>query len=331
MKAPLHVHFITSGVGSPYPPLESAIIHALREQVQQVTVAHPKEELPAGSGKPDLLLVFHALFMPRHRLSQLKRAAAQTAVWFTDDPYYSDWSKEIAVHFDFVFTQDRNSVQRYERLGCKRVYHLPLAADTSVFHPVKVPDSYASDLCFIGSAFWNRVRFFEQIIARLEDKKVTILGLWWDRLKAPEGSHVMLSRSHGDEGWISSEEAVRYYNGAKIVLNIHRSIDDPFNQNSSALDAHSINNRTFEIAACGAFQLLDIRKDLGEYYTPGKDIIPFASVEECVRLINLYLSKDRKRRAIAERARRRTLSEHTYGKRIEALLKAIGLAAGEGT
>ncbi|MFD2879981.1 hypothetical protein ACFTAO_34770 [Paenibacillus rhizoplanae] len=60
--------------------------------------------------------------------------------------------------------------------------------------------------------------------------------------------------------WVQPETAAKFYNGAKIVLNIHRPSAEKYNRNQSGIIATSINNRTFDAASCEAFQLTDYKK-----------------------------------------------------------------------
>ena len=67
------------------------------------------------------------------------------------------------------------------------------------------------------------------------------------------------------------ENNTEYYKRSKININIHRSIEDStFNRNELKINACSINNRTFEIASTGSFQMTDIRSDLEKCYIPGQ-------------------------------------------------------------
>jgi hypothetical protein len=119
-------------------------------------------------------------------------------------------------------------------------------------------------------------------------------------------------------------ETARHYFGSKIVINIHRSAnDDSWNSNRRRIPALSVNPRTFEIAACGAFQLTDVRNDLSTMYRPGEEIVVYHSPHDFIEKMNHYLTHERERRDIALRGLRRTLLEHTYTQRLRTLFKII--------
>jgi len=318
----LHILYVTSGIGVPYPALDQAIIDAMGGIVRAVTVAMPSEDVVeiAASVKADLVLVLNGTALAAEKVAQLRLKGFKTAIWFTDDPYYTDWTGDIALRYEYVFTLELNCVPFYQNLGCQKVYYLPFAANPHLFHPKRVPVSYQSDICFIGTAFWNRVEMIDRLAPLLAKKKVVIAGWWWDRLKNYSRLSSMIKL--GD--WMSPEETASYYNGAKIVINLHRSVDDSsINNNANKLPAVSVNPRTFEISGCGAFQLVDQRADLGNAYLPGVEVGTFSSHEELVDKINYYLSHEEERQQVALNGMLKTRQAHTYYKRLFTMINHI--------
>jgi spore maturation protein CgeB len=57
-------------------------------------------------------------------------------------------------------------------------------------------------------------------------------------------------------GHISEPEMVKYINGAKMVLNLHRQNADLDMANSRKIEPSSFNNRFYEVMACGAPQIV---------------------------------------------------------------------------
>ncbi|GBF77514.1 hypothetical protein PA598K_06068 [Paenibacillus sp. 598K] len=318
----LRVIYVTAGIGVPYPALDAAVIEALRANVSDTVVASPSDDVAALATRerPDLVLALNGTVFPAGQVEQLRRQGIRTAIWFTDDPYYTDWTSAIATRYDYVFTLELSCVAYYASLGCTRVCYLPFGAEPSLFHPRHVGQEYQSDICFIGTGFWNRIDLIDRLMPHLRGRKVVIAGWWWDRLKhfkELEGSIRL-----GD--WMSPEETASYYNGAKVVINLHRSIDDDtINANQIKLPAHSPNPRTFEIAACGTLQLSDQRHDLGNWYRADEEIAIFASFEELAVKLEHYLSDEEARRRVALRGLLRTRRDHTYDTRLRALLEHV--------
>ncbi|WP_410981738.1 glycosyltransferase [Bacillus cereus] len=318
----LRVIFVSSEYDVPYWPLEQGIIDSLKKVVRELHVVSPKQDLLRVSQKvkPDLVLVFSGFKLPYYQVEMLKSIGIKTAVWMTDDPYVIDQSKKIAPYYDFVFTQEINCISFYKSIGCQNVHHLPLAADPNVFYPREVDEKYKTDILFIGVAFSNRVKFFDEIASYLANKNMLISGVGWKSLK---NYHLLQQRINANH-WLSPEETANYYSGAKIVLNLHRSHDDPtINKNSEKIEALSLNPRTFEISACGAFQLTDIRPDLRGFYKPGYDIDTYHTPKELIEKIEYYLENEQERKMIAVRALNRVQNEHTFSHRILDLLGIV--------
>lgn len=89
------------------------------------------------------------------------------------------------------------------------------------------------------------------------------------------------------------------------------------------INACSVNNRTFEIASTGSFQITDIRADLEECYIPGVQIETFTSSIDFIEKAEKYLTNPAQRNKIAMAGFKRTLIEHTYDKRVKQLLEII--------
>lgn len=313
--------YIRSGLWS-YAPLDDGIVDALRQLVREVHVATPDEDtVPlARQVRPDLALSLNSVeCFPVAQVQALRDLGVRTAVWFTDDPYYIDTTRTIAPHYDDVFTLEASCVPLYREAGCERVACVPLGANTAYYAPRRTEAAYASDICFIGSAFDNRVAFFDRIASYLRRKRVVIAGYWWDRLSRYEA----LSGQIRNGSWLSPAETAAYYNRAKIVINMHRSIDDATNRNAGRVHAVSVNPRSFEISACAAFQLTDAREQLGTVFTPGLEAATYASPEELAEKAEYYLRHDEERQAIALRGYARTMREHTYPRRVRQLLETV--------
>ncbi|UJF32076.1 CgeB family protein [Paenibacillus hexagrammi] len=317
----IRVLYVSSGLWS-YRPLDSGITEELEAVCAEVRVALPTDPVAdiAKAYRPDLVLSLNSVELLKvHIIDEIRAMGILTAVWFTDDPYYSDVTVDIAKHYDYVFTLEMNSVPLYRQAGCRHVYYLPFGVNRSLFHPQPASPEHSVDVIFIGSAFRNRVAFFDEIAPELSSMNLLIAGYWWDRLQ-----HYDVLQSKIRTGyWISPEESARYYSSAKIVINMHRAIDDETNRNSSGIQAESINPRTFEISACAPLQLTDVRANLSAMYRSGLDIATYDSPQELVRQIQYYLGHEEQRQEIAWRGLERTMREHTYRTRIQRMFEPI--------
>ncbi|WP_338552276.1 glycosyltransferase [Paenibacillus sp. KS-LC4] len=322
VPVPLRLLYIPQG----FEAIDAGLIDALQASVTELHIGNA--ELLAEQAAaicPDIVLVMNGLhFFPANHLQQISAVREQgirTAVWFVDDPYMTEETAIAASHYDVVLTHELGTLELYRSVGCAHVHYLPLAVHTGLYRPQRTESVYASDVCFIGQGFWNRIELLNAISEGLlaKGRKIFLSGGLWERLSAYRRMQSFINTD-----WLSAEQTVPYYNSAKIVINMHRTTEmgsDNFNAFQSL--GRSINPRTYEIAACGAFQLTDIREDLPRYYTPGLEIETYQDAGELAAKIDFYLENEEARSRIAVNGLRRTLKDHTFRSRVVQLLQLI--------
>jgi spore maturation protein CgeB len=283
--------------------------------------------------KPDLLV--HIVGRLSDRVLKIVRdLKVKTAIWFLDDPQEIDKTAEMALLYDQVFTVESAALPAYRELGSKSVSFLPLGCDPAIQKSQPVEEKYRSDICFVGVAFPARVRFFDEMADFLKSYKVRIIGggpligggeadpwLWKRKLSRQD----VYENAIIDEV-IPPAEAAKYYNGAKINLNIHRAaVDDRFTQlNARGVGATAVSGRTFEIAGSGGFQLIDtVRTDYSRHFVPGQEIAVFQDAADFKKQVVYYLSHDQERQKIAAASQARAYRDHTYLARMKQLLSAV--------
>ncbi|WP_314002769.1 glycosyltransferase [uncultured Paenibacillus sp.] len=321
VKRNLRVLFIPQG----FEAIDDGVAEGLAQNVTELYTASPERMYEQASlVRPDLMLVLNGLHVfPADYPAQLEAVRGlgiRTAVWFADDPYMTGDTVNLAPLYDTVVTHELSTVELYRQIGCGDVHYMPFAAHAGRFRPMQVGPEYRSDVCFIGQAFRNRVAVFDAAASGLKGLRVRIFGGLWERLRSFRRLKPSIRL-----GWLPVDESVRYYNGAKIVINLHRPAEaGSDNRNTLNLPGRSINPRTFEIAACGAFQLTDRREDLELYYRPGEELETFDGAADLVDKIRHYLAREDERSRIAARGLARTLREHSYPARVNRLLSELG-------
>ncbi|MDQ0660575.1 glycosyltransferase [Paenibacillus sp. W2I17] len=307
-----------------FDAIDEGVTLALQQSVRECVVGSPAAMLQeASQHRPDVVLVMNGLHVfPADHVEQVNGIRAlgiRTAVWFVDDPYFTEDTTSLCQHYDVVFTHEEAAVPFYLGHGANQVIYMPLAVNPGMFQPRRAAPQHQHDICFIGTGFWNRIALFDELAPFLADKKVFIAGSQWNRLARFD---VLGRFIH--EGWIAPGETVDYYNGAKIVINIHRTCENgEDNRNTHHLEGHSINPRTYEISACGTMQITDARADLPRYYKPGYDIETFTNAAELQRKIHYYLKHEEERQAMAWRGLLTTMNQHTFTRRIGQLLEHL--------
>ncbi|NMC50867.1 MAG: glycosyltransferase [Desulfovibrio sp.] len=84
----------------------------------------------------------------------------------------------------------------------------------------------------------------------------------------------------------------------------------------------AVNQRVFDIPACGGFALTDRREQLHQAFDPDETAC-YDHPDEIPDLVRHYLARPAERRRIADKARFRILAEHTYRHRLSTLIEAM--------
>ncbi len=131
----------------------------------------------------------------------------------------------------------------------------------------------------------------------------------------------------GDEGWDALfdgrcpelrspiayfRELPLLYNGAAISFN-YSSLQMP----------QGLNQRVFDVPACGGFLLTDHRPELEEIFEVDKDIAVYHSPEEARELAEYYLSRPELRKKMSASARTKVIANHTYKRRAKNILEKM--------
>ncbi|MGM0876120.1 MAG: CgeB family protein [Bacillota bacterium] len=268
--------------------------------------------------KPDIIIVFckYHLPFPSNIVQKLKEMKIPIGLWVVNDPYNISIHEKLMNPYHFIITQDSGSMDFYRNKG-KECFHLPLAASPDKYFPKRVPGKYKFDICFIGNCWPGRDLFFDNIASFLLTKKFIIIGKKWGNLKKYN-----LMKHHINNTIIPPNQVANYYNGSKIVLNIQRRQND-VHKNPLNLPANTPNNRTFDIAACKSFQLLDCRDGLDLLYNTGEEIVCFKDINDFRQKVDYYLQNNKERERIALNAYRRTINDHTYLARLRNLISML--------
>lgn len=275
--------------------------------------------------EPNLVLGVAQAPLTRSLLLRLKKKSIPSVMWFVEDfRLFTYWRSFAPLYDCFAVIQKEPFFEALEKIGVNNYLYLPLACLPTFHRPrqLNVVDKkrYGSDISFMGAGYPNRRKAFRELIGY--DFK--IWGTEW------EGDSYLAPLVQEGGRRVEAEEIVKIFNASKINLNLHSSIYDK--EVISAGDF--VNPRTFEIAGCEAFQLVDKRSLLAELFTED-ELICFTSLEDLKEKIDYYLAREEERREIAAKARKRVLKEHTYLHRMQDLLifleEKVGLKSFEET
>lgn len=274
--------------------------------------------------EPDLVLSMAQAPLNRNMLQRFRKDGVLTAMWFVEDHTVFPYWRAFAPLYDLFFViQKEPLATELANMGVRSVY-LPMAALPS-FHQPLPPDPadkrrYGSAVSFVGAGYPNRRLAFRQLmhLNSRDSREFRIWGSDWE-------NETVLARFIQNNGArVSSEDCVRIFNASSINLNLHSGVK----ANELVTGGDFVNPRTFELAACEAFQLVDHRTLLPELFAPD-ELAVFHTMPELLEAMDHYLAHPEERSDMAKRARKRVLDEHTYQIRMGTLLEHTAKFAAE--
>ncbi len=205
--------------------------------------------------EPDMVLAMAQAPLNHQALKRLRRDGVTTAMWFVEDFRLFTYWKSFAPFYDiFAVIQKEPFLSELAEIGQPNGLYLPLAADQNFHKPLDLTSiekrKFGSDISFMGAGYANRRVAFRELVTH--DFK--IWGTEWD------DDHVLERLVQMKGARVSPEECVKIFNATKINLNLHSSVQ----AKELVTFGDFINPRTFELAACGSFQLVDKRTLLME-------------------------------------------------------------------
>jgi spore maturation protein CgeB len=282
----------------------------LAEVLSIGTVTHLAED------PPDLVLAIAQAPLTLAVLEHLRKKKFLTAMWFVENYRHLTYWQQLAAGYDHWFViQQGDCHEAFTRAGARAVTYLPLAADPTVHQPRALTDAewaeYGADVSFVGAGYPNRRALLPRWLSKEWSFK-----LWGNEWEGAADLAPVLQRGGAR---IDTDTCMKVFNASAINLNLHSCGHDGLDP-----DADFVNPRTFELAACGVFQLSDERSLFPDLFTD-QEVTRFRDVAAVPALIRTWLNEPDHRRAVAESARRRVLRHHTYEHRMKDLLASIGV------
>lgn len=219
----------------------------------------------------DTVMFVSPQYAPMTLIDMLRKAGKKTIGYFTECPYEDTGLAPMqAAHFDYTFVNDKHSVGLY-RSFCDNVFYMPHSFDQNMHYPAVTPAAN-NRVLFIGTGYNRRVDFFDAINWKGID--LELYGIWWlDKRKYGwlQRRHRLARYKRGDV--LENQDVAEMYRTSAVNISIHRSqrnadgireIDDG--------EAYSAGPRTWELAACEAFQVSDYRQEIEDVFG---DAVPF--------------------------------------------------------
>ncbi|MBI4637511.1 MAG: glycosyltransferase [Candidatus Rokubacteria bacterium] len=209
--------------------------------------------------------------------------------------------------YDLFLTKERYALRSLQQAGLRNLYYLPMYCVPDFHHPVTLtPEErrrYGAPISFVG----NRYPYRERFVRELSDYPLRLWGSGW-----PEADDPVIRRMVGGPP-VWGREKLLVYSGSTLSLNHHHPMNDIV----------GVNTRTFELAAAGACQVVDLKEDLSTLFKPGEEVVAYRDLAELRRHVDYFLAHPDEARAIGENARRRALAEHTLRHRVEEIIAVV--------
>lgn len=234
------------------------------------------------------------------------QAGVRLVNWFPDDVGRIDQILAVARAYDAIFVAGTDVAAACERSFGRTVEVLPLAADPSVYRPLRTKDQYRANVVFAGAATPTREKYLGQLV----EFGLALWGPGWRKTSLKDYCRGELR---------TTAEYVRAYGGASVAVNLHHGLG------SNGLSYAYCNQRVFELAAMGVPQVVDDRADLATYFEAGTEIVTFAEAADLKHRVEDLLQAPPKAEEIGAAARRRVLAQHTHMHRAQRLLESIGM------
>lgn len=196
--------------------------------------------------------------------------------------------------FDFMNSKDRTPEKAIERSGLGNVSLLS-------------GDDLKKSLPAARAVMWKATQYYRLLV-----------------IKALAGLHPTIV---GDEGWRKVIDVDKY----KFVAPLKYYDELPYfypisdvNMNITSMQMKTgLNQRVFDVPACGAFLLTDRRDQIADMFDIGREIACYEDPEEAADLARYYSRRESERLKIVDRGRKRILAEHTYRRRMAKMIEII--------
>ena len=291
----------------------------------------------------------------------LERLELPLAVWWVDSPLaVLLQSQKPLTPWTQQFSWDRGTLLVLRRMGYADSEFLPLATSPKLMTRRKVCDE--DRVGFVGASMraeavqslrklplemrakvyalthqLGDIKMNPTPIARLmpwlelhRDCPVQVLPCsYWHATGNYRRGLVAGSSCHidvfGDKHWALYLKARQYQGGVeygRALAEVYGRYGINLN-NTSAQMPTGVNQRVFDVPACGQFILTDHQSDLDEVFEVGEEVVAFTSLAEQDALIQYYRKRPGAREAIARKGYKRVLAEHTYAHRLQKLVQIM--------
>jgi spore maturation protein CgeB len=261
--------------------------------------------------RPDVVWVFKGMEIYPATLDWIKRRGITLVNYNPDNPVIfssrGSGNRNVTMSiplYDLHFTYNRETEQVLQEKFHLPTAYLPFGYDISddLFKQCMLQEEVVK-CCFLGNPDNERAAFLEQLASEIE---IDVYGHDWNRFVTHPNIHV-LPPVYNDDFW---KVLYKY----RVQLNIMR----PHNRRSH-------NMRSFEIPGVGGIQVAADTPEHRAFFKPGKEIMLYKDVNDCIHQCRQLLSMASGRAAeIRKQARQRSIqSGYNYYYRTKSALQVM--------
>jgi spore maturation protein CgeB len=207
--------------------------------------------------------------------------------------------------FDLIVTSFPHYVPRLRAQGIASEY-LPIAFEPRVLDLIGTVERDVG-ASFVGGISRHHGRALPMLEYLAQNTPIEFFGY---------GAHTLAP---------GSPIAVRH-RGPVWALDMYRALARSrltFNRHIDVAGDNANNMRLYEATGVGTLLVTDRKRNLGELFEPGREVVVYSDAAEAARLINYYLAHPDEAAEIARAGQARTLRDHTYRRRMEALVPLL--------
>lgn len=239
-------------------------------------------------------------------MNKIKERGIRTVAWLGVHPsQVSSDIQRLLRASSHVLIYDPNYADYYvSELRINNLRIVPLGCDVEYYERITPEMEYSeqnqTDVCFVGLFDRHRERYL-RVLSEFN------LGIWsWNigEYDTP------VKKFH--RGVACDKEMIKVIKSSKIALNIHRDFE-----------ISGGNYRLFEIPACGVLQIVDEKRDIGNYFEIGKEIVTFKDESDLKAKVKYYLEYPDEREKIARAGLERVRRDHSLINRIQRIINLI--------
>lgn len=259
--------------------------------------------------QPDIVIVVkgHKLF--EDTLKHM--SSSKLVLWMMDSVDRVPIIYNTIKFYDLVYVFEEKDIETLSERGI-RSFHLPLALNAEIYKNSSDSSYKPIDIIFVGSLYQERIDILKKIIDVYPEKNIIIHGFFpsWKVNLKNISLRFSKYKKYFKIGSLTPFKVNDLYSKSKIVLNMHLNFS-----------LSGCNLRFFEIAGTKSVQVVNKKNFIDKHFDMNQ--LEFSSYEELFDIIDNIFRGKIDTVAIADDVYRRVTTMHTYGNRINTILKQL--------